>query len=60
MTLTLMHNPNCSTSVNALDLLTEAGHDVTVRKYLLVAEGLSEPELRSLAGAARGATRSTR
>jgi arsenate reductase len=49
VTLTLMHNPNCPTSVNALDLLTEAGHDVTVRKYLLVAERLDEAELRSLA-----------
>ncbi|MDO8189156.1 arsenate reductase family protein [Conexibacter sp. JD483] len=54
MTLTLMHNPNCSTSVNALDLLTEAGRDVTVRKYLLVAERLSEPELRSLAERLQG------
>lgn len=49
MTLTLMHNPNCSTSVHALDALTEAGHAVTVRKYLLVKERLSEDEVRSLA-----------
>ena len=49
MTLTLMHNPNCPTSVHALDALTEAGHEVTVRKYLLVAERLSEDEVRSLA-----------
>ena len=54
MTLTLMHNPHCSTSVNALDLLTEAGHDVTVRKYLLVAERLDEAELRSLADRLQG------
>lgn len=49
MTLTLMHNPHCPTSVYGLDLLTEAGYDVAVRKYLLVAERLSEAELRSLA-----------
>ncbi|ADB50703.1 arsenate reductase family protein [Conexibacter woesei] len=54
MTLTLMHNPHCPTSVNALDALTEAGHDVTVRKYLLVAERLSEPEVRSLAERLQG------
>lgn len=49
MTLTLLHNPNCSTSTHALDALEGAGHTVTVRKYLLVAERLSEDELRSLA-----------
>jgi arsenate reductase len=54
MTLTLLHNPNCSTSVHALDALTEAGHDVTVRKYLLVAERLTEDELRSLAQRLQG------
>ena len=48
-TLTLLHNPHCSTSVHALDALEGAGHAVTVRKYLLVAERLSEAELRSLA-----------
>lgn len=54
MTLTLMHNPHCPTSVYALDALTEAGHDVTVRKYLLVAERLSEAEVRSLAERLQG------
>lgn len=54
MTLTLLHNPHCSTSVLAFDLLTEAGHDFDVRKYLLVAERLSEPELRSLAERLQG------
>ena len=49
MTLTLLHNPHCSTSVHALDALAAAGHDVEVRKYLLVKERLSEGELRSLA-----------
>jgi arsenate reductase len=47
--LTLLHNPHCSTSVHALDLLQAAGHTVQVRKYLLVKERLSEEELRSLA-----------
>ena len=49
-TLTLLHNPNCSTSVHALDALEAAGHEVTVRKYLLVKERLNENELRDLAG----------
>jgi arsenate reductase len=48
-TLTLLHNPHCPTSVHALDALEDAGHEVTVRKYLLVAERLSEAEVRSLA-----------
>lgn len=47
--LTLLHNPHCSTSVHALDALQAAGHEVTVRKYLLKAERLSGDELRSLA-----------
>jgi arsenate reductase len=47
--LTLLHNPHCSTSVHALDLLQAAGHTVQVRKYLLVKERLSEEELQSLA-----------
>lgn len=54
MTLTLLHNPNCSTSVHALDALEGAGRDVTVRKYLLVAERLSADELRSLAQRLQG------
>jgi arsenate reductase len=49
VTLTLLHNPNCSTSVHALDALEGAGHEVVVRRYLLVAERLDEAELRSLA-----------
>lgn len=52
--LTLLHNPNCSTSVHALEALEGAGHDVTVRKYLLVKERLSEQELRELAGRLQG------
>lgn len=50
MPLTLLHNPHCSTSVHALDRLEEAGLDVAVRTYLLVAERLTADELRSLAG----------
>jgi arsenate reductase (glutaredoxin) len=49
VTLTLLHNPHCPTSVHALDALEDAGQAVAVRKYLLVAERLSEAELRSLA-----------
>jgi arsenate reductase len=48
-TLTLLHNPHCSTSVHALDALRDAGHEVNVRKYLLVNERLTPEELRSLA-----------
>jgi arsenate reductase (glutaredoxin) len=53
-TLTLLHNPNCSTSVHALDALEDAGHEVTIRKYLLVAERLDADELRSLAQRLQG------
>ncbi|MDA0181541.1 hypothetical protein OJ997_14645 [Solirubrobacter phytolaccae] len=52
--LTLLHNPHCPTSVHALDALTEAGHEVQIRKYLLVAERLDEAELRSLAERLQG------
>jgi len=54
VTLTLLHNPHCPTSVHALDALEEAGHAVTVRKYLLKAERLSEAEVRSLAERIQG------
>lgn len=54
MPLTLLHNPHCSTSVHALEALEAAGHDVQVRKYLLVKERLSEDELRSLAQRLQG------
>ncbi|MDX6684381.1 MAG: hypothetical protein QOF26_3026 [Baekduia sp.] len=53
-TLTLLHNPHCPTSVHALEALEAAGHDVRVRKYLLVKERLSEAELRSLAQRLQG------
>jgi arsenate reductase len=53
-TLRLLHNPHCSTSVHALEALEGAGREVTVRKYLLVAERLDEAELRSLASRLQG------
>jgi arsenate reductase len=53
-TLTLLHNPHCSTSVHALEALQAAGHDVKVRHYLLVAERLNAEELRSLAERLQG------
>ena len=52
--LTLLHNPHCSTSVHALEALEGAGHPVTVRRYLLKAERLDEAELRSLAERLQG------
>ena len=52
--LTLLHNPHCSTSVHALEALEAAGHEVAVRKYLLVAERLDSGELRSLAERLQG------
>src|SRR3954452_634798 len=52
--LTLLHNPHCSTSVHALEALEAAGHDVTVRRYLLVAERLDAAELRALAERLQG------
>jgi arsenate reductase len=53
-TLTLLHNPHCSTSVHALDALEAAGNRVAVRRYLLVEERLGEDELRSLAQRLQG------
>jgi arsenate reductase len=52
--LTLLHNPHCSTSVHALDALRAAGHEVTVRRYLLKAERLDADELRLLAERLQG------
>jgi arsenate reductase (glutaredoxin) len=54
MTLTLLHNPHCSTSVHALEALEGAGREVQVRKYLLVKERLTEAELRDLAARLQG------
>jgi arsenate reductase len=53
-TLTLLHNPHCSTSVHALEALEAAGRRVAVRRYLLVKERLTEDELRSLAQRLQG------
>lgn len=44
--LTLLHNPRCSKSRQALALLEEAGSEVQVRRYL--DEPLGESELRQL------------
>lgn len=44
--LTLLHNPRCSKSRQALALLEERGTDVQVRRYL--DDPLDEKELRSL------------
>ncbi|MBF7052411.1 arsenate reductase (glutaredoxin) [Halomonas sp. KAO] len=44
--LTLLHNPRCSKSRQALALLEEKGTPVTIRRYL--DEPLSEAELRAL------------
>jgi arsenate reductase len=52
--LTLLHNPHCSTSVHALEALEGAGHEVHVRRYLLKAERLDADELRSLAERLQG------
>jgi arsenate reductase len=53
-TLTLLHNPHCSTSVHALEALEAAGRQVDVRRYLLKAERLDAAELRSLAERLQG------
>ncbi|MDT8893681.1 ArsC/Spx/MgsR family protein [Halomonas sp. I1] len=44
--LTLLHNPRCSKSRQALALLEERGADVRVRRYL--DDPLDEKELRAL------------
>lgn len=40
------HNPRCSKSRQAVGLLEEAGHDVTIRRYL--SEEPDEEELRAV------------
>ncbi|OYQ36359.1 arsenate reductase (glutaredoxin) [Sandarakinorhabdus cyanobacteriorum] len=37
--ITIWHNPNCGTSRNALALLREGGHDVSVVEYLKTPPG---------------------
>ncbi|HPB71609.1 MAG TPA: arsenate reductase (glutaredoxin) [Phycicoccus sp.] len=44
--ITLLHNPNCSTSRAALAAVTEAGVDAEVIQYLK--QPLDEPALRAL------------
>ncbi len=46
MTVTLYHNPRCSTSRRALDLLREAGCEPRIVDYLKV--GWTRPVLQSL------------
>ncbi len=48
MTITLWHNPRCSTSRKALKMLEEAGAEVTIRKYL--EDAPSEEEIRAVLG----------
>lgn len=46
--ITIWHNPNCGTSRNALALLRDQGHDVTVIEYLK-----TPPDAATLARVAR-------
>ena len=46
MKATIYHNPNCGTSRKTLDILSEAGADVTVVQYLKAPP--SKDELRSV------------
>lgn len=47
--VTIIHNPNCSTSRFAIDEAKEAGTDVDVVKYLNVSERLDRASLAALA-----------
>nr|WP_300309488.1 arsenate reductase (glutaredoxin) [Halomonas sp.] len=53
--ITLLHNPRCSKSREALALLEEAGVDVSVRRYL--DEPLSAAELHDLVSRLQGDTK---
>jgi len=53
--ITLLHNPRCSKSREALALLGEAGIDVCVRRYL--DDPLNGEELRALLARLDGAAR---
>jgi arsenate reductase-like glutaredoxin family protein len=48
VTLTLLHNPHCPTSVHALDALEDAGREVAVRAMI------GRPRSRAAAWAAAG------
>ncbi len=49
MAYVLIHNPGCGSSKKGLQVLEEAGVQPEIRKYMLVAERLSEDELREIA-----------
>ena len=49
-TITIFHNPNCSSSRAATDIAGELGVPVDIRRYLLKAERPTADELRSLLG----------
>jgi arsenate reductase len=48
--VTIWHNPNCSTSRFAVEAAEEAGVEVDLRKYLLVAQRPSREEIVELLG----------
>jgi arsenate reductase (glutaredoxin) len=49
MTYTLIHNPGCGSSKKGLEILQNAGVEVTPRLYMLVANRLSVEELKDIA-----------
>ena|SRR3990167_1652036 len=49
MTYILIHNPNCSTSRNGLELLKAHGVEPTLRKYMSEEERFTAAELKALA-----------
>lgn len=48
--MTILHNPNCSTSRHAVDVAEELGVPVDERRYLLKAQNLSREEVVDLLG----------
>lgn len=48
--VTILHNPNCSTSRHAVDVAEELGVPVDERRYLLKAQNLSREEVVDLLG----------
>lgn len=46
--ITIWHNPNCSTSRHAVEAADEAGVEVELRKYMLVAQRPSRDEILDL------------
>ena len=49
-TITIFHNPNCSSSRAATEIAAELGVPVDIRRYQLKAERPTVDELRSLLG----------